>query len=194
MLNPRRSDYDVTNTVQVSSPDAVRLAVAQLFAETWPRTPFHPVERSFVRFEEMFSGRASGYEGVDTLYHDTQHTLDISLAMARLMVGYERQNDARDRFGGERAVVGLVTALFHDVGYLRLLPPAREGVGRRARAPHPQGETDRCLSTPWPTPTPPNPRKPPPTPWTDPRPSPPPSPRPPPTGRTGRSTRVSRSS
>ncbi len=39
--------------------------------------------------------------------------------MARLMVGYERQNDARDRFGGERAVVGLVTALFHDVGYLR---------------------------------------------------------------------------
>jgi hypothetical protein len=119
MLNPRRSDYDVTNTVQVSSPDAVRLAVAQLFAEAWPRTPFHPVERSFVRFEEMFSGRSPGYEGVDTLYHDTQHTLDITLAMARLMAGYERQVDARDRLGGERAVVGLVTALFHDVGYLR---------------------------------------------------------------------------
>jgi hypothetical protein len=119
MLNPRRSDYDVTNTVQVSSPDAVRLAISQLFAETWPRTPFHAVERSFARFEEMFSGRAPGYEGVDTLYHDTQHTLDITLAMARLMVGYERQNDARDRFGGERAVVGLITALFHDVGYLR---------------------------------------------------------------------------
>ncbi len=119
MLNPRRSDYDVTNTVQVSSPDAVRLAISQLFAEAWPRTPFHPLERSFARFEEMFSGRAPGYEGVDTLYHDTQHTLDITLAMARLMVGYERQNDARDRFGGERAVVGLITALFHDVGYLR---------------------------------------------------------------------------
>jgi hypothetical protein len=119
MLNPRRSDYDVTNTVQVSSPDAVRLAVSQLFAETWPRTSFHPVERSFARFEEMFSGRAPGYAGVDTLYHDTQHTLDITLAMARLMVGYERQNDVPDRFGGERAVVGLITALFHDVGYLR---------------------------------------------------------------------------
>lgn len=119
MLNPRRSDYDVTNTVQVSSPDAVRLAVAQLFAESWPRTPFHAVERSFARFEEMFSGRASGYEGVDTLYHDMQHTLDITLAMARLMAGYERQVEARERFGGERAVVGLITALFHDVGYLR---------------------------------------------------------------------------
>ena len=55
MLNPRRSDYDVTNTVQVSSPDAVRLAISQLFAEAWPRTPFHPLERSFARFEEMFS-------------------------------------------------------------------------------------------------------------------------------------------
>ncbi|MFO1457226.1 MAG: HD domain-containing protein [Steroidobacteraceae bacterium] len=119
MLNPRRSDYDVTNTVQVSSPDAVRLAVAQLFAEAWPRTPFEPVERSFLRFEEMFSGRSPGYEGVDTLYHDMQHTLDITLAMARLMAGYERQVEAAERFGGERAIVGLVTALFHDVGYLR---------------------------------------------------------------------------
>ena len=119
MLNPRRSDYDVTNTVQVSSPDAVRLAIAQLFAETWPRTPFDAVERSFARLEELFSGRDAGFEGVDTLYHDTQHTLDMTLAMARLMVGYEREAAPEDRLGGERAVIGVITALFHDVGYLR---------------------------------------------------------------------------
>jgi hypothetical protein len=119
MLNPRRSDYDVTNTVQVSSPDAVRLAVAQLFSSTWPRTPFEAIERSFARFEELFSGQDSVYEGVDTLYHDMQHSLDITLAMARLLAGYEKQAAPADRFGYERATVGLVTALFHDVGYLR---------------------------------------------------------------------------
>jgi hypothetical protein len=119
MLNPRRSDYDVTNTVQVSSPDAVRLAVAQLFAATWPRTTFEPIERSFARFEELFTGQDPVYEGVDTLYHDMQHSLDITLAMARLLAGYERQAAPADRLGGERATVGLVTALFHDVGYLR---------------------------------------------------------------------------
>ncbi|MFO1426613.1 MAG: hypothetical protein U1F11_06490 [Steroidobacteraceae bacterium] len=119
MLNPRRSDYDVTNTVQVSSPDAVRLAIAQLFAEQWPRTSFAPIDRSFARFEELFSGRDPRYEGVDTLYHDTQHSLDITLAMARLLVGYEREAEPEQRLGGERAMVGLITALFHDVGYLR---------------------------------------------------------------------------
>lgn len=117
--NPRRSDYDVTNTVQVSSPAAVRLAVSQLFANVWPHASLTAIDRSFARLEEMFSGQASGYFGVDTLYHDTQHTLDITLAMVRLLAGYERQCEARDRLGAERAAIGLITALFHDVGYLR---------------------------------------------------------------------------
>ncbi len=119
MHNPRRSDYDVTNTVQVSSPAAVRLAIAQLFGECWPRAPLDAVDASFARFEEMFAGRSPEYVGVDTLYHDTQHTLDITLAMSRLMAGYERQVAPAERFGAERALVGIVTALFHDVGYLR---------------------------------------------------------------------------
>src|SRR5439155_756100 len=52
-------------------------------------------------------------------YHDRQHTLDITLALARLLVGYERQQNESGRLGGARAVVGLITGLFHDVGYLR---------------------------------------------------------------------------
>ena len=32
----RRSDFDVTDTVQVSSPAAVREAVLELYADTWP--------------------------------------------------------------------------------------------------------------------------------------------------------------
>jgi hypothetical protein len=118
-INPRRSDYDVTNTVQVSSPDAVRLAVAQLFSETWPRAPFDAVERSFARLVDLFSGRDAAWVGVDTLYHDLQHTLDITLALARLMAGYERQASPDERLGGERAAFGIVVALFHDAGYLR---------------------------------------------------------------------------
>jgi hypothetical protein len=119
MQNPRRSDWDVTNTVQVSSPAAVRIAIAQLIEQTWPRTPLDALDASFARFDDMFAGRCPDYFGVDTLYHDTQHTLDITLAMARLCVGYERQAALEARFGAERVLVGLVTALFHDVGYLR---------------------------------------------------------------------------
>ena len=119
MGNPRRSDYDVTNTVQVSSPDAVRLAIRALFADTWPRADFSKIERAFAEFTLLFTGHSPHFAGVDTLYHDLQHTLDITLAMARLMVGYERQSTPELQLGGERAVVGVITALFHDVGYLR---------------------------------------------------------------------------
>ena len=78
-----------------------------------------PLRRSFEHFERLFAGEVPGFHGVDTVYHDRQHTLDITLALARLLVGYERGAAESDRLGGERAVAGLLTGLFHDVGYLR---------------------------------------------------------------------------
>jgi len=120
MYSARRSDYDVTNTVRVSSAPDVRDAVKELFDRTWPDTDFAPVARAFHDFELAFTGRMPGYFGVDTVYHDQQHTLDVTLAMARLMVGYEHSHDATAlALGGERASIGILLALFHDIGYLR---------------------------------------------------------------------------
>lgn len=120
MTGARRNDFDVTNTVQVSSPHAVRAAVETLFRATWTGVNLAPLADAFDQFERMFAGEAPGFYGVDTVYHDRQHTLDITLALARLIVGYERQQDSDDtRFGSERAVVGVLTGLFHDIGYLR---------------------------------------------------------------------------
>ncbi len=119
MTNTRRSDFDVTNTVQVSSPQAVLAEVESLFARTWPRQSLTPLSRAFEHFERLFAGEMPGYYGVDTVYHDRQHTLDVTLALARLTVGFERQANESTRLGGERAIVGIVIGLFHDVGYLR---------------------------------------------------------------------------
>ena len=118
-MSTRRSDYDVTNSVQVSSPPAVQAAIETLFRSTWPQPSLEPLARAFAHFERLFAGEVAGFHGVDTVYHDRQHTLDITLALARLLVGYERQADERQRLGGERALVGVLTGLFHDVGYLR---------------------------------------------------------------------------
>ncbi len=116
----RRSDYDVTNTVRVSSAADVRDAVQELLEGAWPGLPFAPVARAFHDFELAFTGRMPGYFGVDTVYHDQQHTLDVTLAMARLMVGYERAHGGTPlALGAERAAVGIFLALFHDIGYLR---------------------------------------------------------------------------
>jgi hypothetical protein len=121
MHNTRRSDFDVTNSVQVSSPKAVLAAVEALYRPTWPGLSLDPLARAFAHFERLFAGEVPGWHGVDTVYHDRQHTLDITLALARLLVGYERQQpeSGDGRIGGTRAIIGLVTGLFHDVGYLR---------------------------------------------------------------------------
>ena len=119
MSSTRRSDFDVTNSVQVSSPAAVLAAIESLFRPTWPQLSLTPLEQAFAHFERLFAGEVPGFHGVDTVYHDRQHTLDITLALARLMVGYERQAPEAERLGAERATVGILTGLFHDVGYLR---------------------------------------------------------------------------
>jgi hypothetical protein len=119
MSQDRRNDYDVTNTVQVSNPVSVRNAVHELFAETFPGMSFDKLWLAFYDFERLFTGRYPGYNGCDTTYHDMQHTLDMTLALARLVCGYERSVEPPDRLGAARAQMAIITSLFHDSGYIR---------------------------------------------------------------------------
>jgi len=119
MSQDRRNDYDVTNTVQVSNPVAVRNAVQEIFAKAFPGMSFDKLWLAFYDFERLFTGRYPGYKGCDTTYHDMQHTLDMTLALARLVAGYERSVEPADRLGAARAQMAVVTSLFHDSGYIR---------------------------------------------------------------------------
>lgn len=115
----RRSDYDVTNTVRVSSPEAVRDAVKELYQKHWPRFSFDALDTAFRDFEKLFAGEYPGYHGCDTIYHDTQHSLDGTLAAARLLVANDLVQPSAECLGPERAVLGIVCTLFHDSGYIR---------------------------------------------------------------------------
>lgn len=119
MTQDRRNDYDVTNTVQVSNSVAVRRAVNELFADAFPGNSFDKLWLAFYDFDRLFGGQYPGYHGCDTTYHDRQHTLDMTLALARLVSGYERSVDLVDRLGPHRAQMAIVTSLFHDSGYIR---------------------------------------------------------------------------
>jgi hypothetical protein len=67
----------------------------------------------------LFTGRYPGYLACDTLYHDLRHTLDMTLATARLIDGHDRVCAATDRLGARRAMFGVMVALLHDSGYIR---------------------------------------------------------------------------
>jgi hypothetical protein len=115
----RPNEFDVTGRVCVSSPGDVRDAVQAIFQQAFPGSQFDVLWVAFHDFERLFRGNLDDYFGCDTVYHDIQHTLDMSLAMARLLAGHEKSVAPADRLGHERAVVGLVAALFHDSGYIR---------------------------------------------------------------------------
>ena len=118
-MKSRRADHDVTDSVLVASTQPVRDTVREIFLNCYPNGNFSYVDRAFEDFEKLFEGEFRGFQACDTFYHDKQHTLDMTLALSRLIEGYERICKPGESFGAIRASIGLITALFHDSGYIR---------------------------------------------------------------------------
>jgi hypothetical protein len=118
-MQDRLNQNDVTNRVNVEDPARVRDAVMALYAARYPGIELGPLERAFADFKSLFQGTFPGYLACDTLYHDMRHTLDMTLAMARLVDGHERSCAASERLGPRRAMLGVLIALLHDSGYLK---------------------------------------------------------------------------
>jgi len=118
-MRDRLNQNDVTNRINVEDSDAVRAAVARILVARYPGADLAPIEQAFDDLRALFAGDLSGYLGCDTLYHDLRHSLDVTLAMARLIDGYERSHTGEDQLGARRAMLGVVLALFHDAGYMK---------------------------------------------------------------------------
>jgi len=118
-MQPRLNQNDVTNRVNVEDSRQVRDAVAALFGARYPGADLSALVRAFDDVSLLFDGNYPGYLRCDTLYHDARHTLDMTLAMARLTDGHDRVHPGAGALGARRAVLGVVIALLHDSGYMR---------------------------------------------------------------------------
>jgi len=115
----RHSQYDVSNSIDVSSTQAVCNAVCDIFHSCYLSADDSNIRRVFADFVCLFVGYYNGFNACDTYSHDKQHTLDVTLALARLIDGYERQSDRHHTLGATLFTVAIITALFHDSGYIR---------------------------------------------------------------------------
>ncbi|OGA60519.1 MAG: hypothetical protein A3G81_08565 [Betaproteobacteria bacterium RIFCSPLOWO2_12_FULL_65_14] len=116
----RRNDYDVTDSVRTTEPNAVAAEVIRLYQALYRNAPAAELERAFAQVAALYRGKHPEYCPCDTEYHDLQHVLDVTLAMARLLDGYERGRSAGEpALTREVFVIGMLSALFHDFGYLR---------------------------------------------------------------------------
>ncbi|MCC6211960.1 MAG: hypothetical protein IT513_13050 [Burkholderiales bacterium] len=118
-MKPRLNQNDVTNRVNVEDSAQVRDEVLAVFGARYPGADLSPLARAFDDVNLLFEGRYPGYLPCDTLYHDARHTLDMTLAMARLIDGHDRVHPGTATLGARRAVLGVVIALLHDSGYMR---------------------------------------------------------------------------
>lgn len=106
----------------------VRVIVTTMF----PSFDFSRYSSVFADVEALFSGAMPGFHGCDTAYHDWNHTLGTLLATARLMHGVHVE---RHQLSARIVEMGLIAALFHDVGYIRRNGEG-EGTGARFTRSH----------------------------------------------------------
>lgn len=114
--------FDPTRTVDLKDPDAVLTAIDALLSRRFGRDYGRPLlERAISDVAQAFRGDYPGLLRCDTLYHDLRHALDSGLAMARLLDGQALSTapESPEHIDREHALLGVVLALFHDIGLLR---------------------------------------------------------------------------
>ncbi len=112
------SHHDITGTIDLSTPADVAKTVHDILSPRYG----HDWDGAFlVRvFSDTARAYAGEYEGLlpcDTPYHDLFHAFDSALATARLIDGWERSRE--EKLGPRLALLGVVLAVLHDIGFLR---------------------------------------------------------------------------
>ena len=114
----RRNEYDVTNSVDMTDSQQVAAVVCRIYQDLYQKDTADNLAQAFADLGLLYRGECPGYHECDTGYHDIQHVMDVTLAMARLMDGCVRATDAG--ILTERLFrFGVIAALYHDSGYIR---------------------------------------------------------------------------
>ncbi len=120
--------------VDTSSADAVACVLFSLHEEIFPNEleARLRLQKGCAELQRLFNGGFPNFQPVDTPYHDLEHTLQVTLCLARLL----KNAIKRDRFiSSELFERALVAAFFHDVGYFKK-EGDKEGTGAKYTAHH----------------------------------------------------------
>jgi hypothetical protein len=132
----RRNEFDVTNRIDMTDPVCVKLEVVRIYRTLYGRPQPAPLTQAFDDIVRLYRGQYPGFLKCDTEYHDLQHIMDVSLAMARLLDGYERSRGDGPAIGERLFQLGVICGLFHDSGYLRRVGDRKHKRGAEYTATH----------------------------------------------------------
>jgi hypothetical protein len=135
-MNFRRSEFDVTNRINTTDPVCVKLEVGRIFRTLYSRNQAPILDRAIDDLVRLYRGQIPGYAACDTEYHDLQHVLEVTLAMARLLDGYERSRGDGPNISERLFQLGVICALYHDCGYIRRSNDTKNSNGAAYTATH----------------------------------------------------------
>ena len=106
----------LSDLVDTNDPDSVIREVRHIVSLAYVDFDFVFLGQAAADTVRMFNGDYPGYIGCNTPYHDLRHTMDVSLASARLLHGAFVQGEG---LGARTVELTLVGALFHDTGLIQ---------------------------------------------------------------------------
>lgn len=109
-------DIKLYDLVDIYSPEAVLEEVQIILQLISSSFDVAPVNSTFNMVVQVFEGNHPEYRACNTYYHDLRHTTDALLAMARLIHGACINGEI---FLERQIVTALISALFHDTGYIQ---------------------------------------------------------------------------
>ena len=114
----------IEDLVEMNNPPLVYREGKRIVSRMFPGFDFEPLQALFEDTLRLFEGAYPGFQPCDTQYHDLKHTTDTFLAMARLIHGGTLKGL---HFSEKDVLLGLVSALLHDSGYILTLEESGPG-------------------------------------------------------------------
>ncbi len=129
---PARQAAQLDALLDHTDPQAVLAEAESILGRIAPGMDPHPVRRGLRLLLDIYQGRHPAYQACNTYFHDLRHCTDTFLATARLLHGAFLAGERWD----ERALwIGLISALFHDAGYIQEVGD-KQGTGARYTLTH----------------------------------------------------------
>ena len=129
LAKTRARHNDVSDTVDVTDPEAVTAALLEILGQHYSASELAAIPQVVADFARLYRGEYPGYHACDVGYHNIQHVLDVTLAVARLIDGFQKSEDQSEHLSGSIVVAGIACALFHDAGYIRRRRDTRHSNG-----------------------------------------------------------------
>ena len=120
--------------VATKRTELVEAMVQSAYLGMFSKGDQHFIPKIFNWVTDCFEGRYGDYQAIDARYHDFEHTLQVTLCMARLLA--QRQTIGASPVLSQRMVeLGLLAILLHDTGYLKTRDDT-EGTGAKYTTTH----------------------------------------------------------